>query len=103
MIINKLDFLYRSQLDQETLEIWIQEEWLVPSETEGEPAFSEADLARAKLIRDLTHDMGVNDEGVGVILNLLDQVHSLRKALAEILRDARERSIAAERDPGLID
>jgi len=93
MIINKLDFLYRSQLDQETLEVWIQEEWLVPSETEGEPAFSEADLARAKLIRDLTHDMGVNNEGVGVILNLLDQVHSLRKAMADMQLAMRERPV----------
>jgi chaperone modulatory protein CbpM len=46
MTINKLDFLYRAQLDQETLEIWIEEEWLVPSEAAGEPEFSEADLAR---------------------------------------------------------
>ena len=98
MIISKLDFLYRSQLDQETLEVWIQEEWLVPSETEGEPAFSEADLARAKLIRDLTHDMGVNNEGVGVILNLLDQMHSLRKAMADMLPAMRERSAPPDVD-----
>jgi chaperone modulatory protein CbpM len=92
MTINKLDFLYRAQLDQETLEIWIEEEWLVPSETTGEPEFSEADLARAKLIRDLKHDMGVNDEGVGIILNLLDQMHSLRKAMADMLPSKRGRS-----------
>jgi len=100
MIISKLDFLYRSQLDQETLEVWIQEEWLVPSETEGEPAFSEADLARAKLIRHLTHDMGVNNEGVGVILNLLDQMHSLRKAMADMQLAMRERTILPDVDDG---
>ena len=100
MIISKLDFLYRSQLDQETLEVWIQEEWLVPSETEGEPAFSEADLARAKLIQDLTHDMGVNNEGVGVILNLLDQMHSLRKAMADMQLAMRERTILPDVDDG---
>lgn len=92
MSINKLDFLYRAQLDQETLEIWIEEEWLVPSETTDEPEFSEADLARAKLIQDLKHDMGVNDEGVGIILNLLDQMHSLRKAMADIIPPKRGRS-----------
>jgi chaperone modulatory protein CbpM len=92
MIINKLDFLYRAQLDQETLQVWIEEEWLVPSQAAGEPAFSEADLARAQLIRDLKHDMGVNDEGVGIILNLLDQMHSLRKAMADILPSMRGRS-----------
>ena len=77
MIISTLDFLYRAQLDQETLEVWIEEEWLVPGGTAGEPAFSDVDLARVKLIRDLKEDMGVNDEGVGIILNLLDQMHSL--------------------------
>src|SRR5450756_941754 len=85
MIISKLDFLVRAQLDRETLEVWIEDEWLVPSGTATEPAFSEADLARAKVIRDLIQDLGVNDEGVGVILNLLDQVHGLRKAMADML------------------
>ena len=91
MIISKLDFLYRAQLDQETLQVWIEEEWLVPGETAGEPAFAEADLARAQLIRDLKHGMGVNDEGVGIILNLLDQMHSLRKVIAEMMPPGRER------------
>lgn len=43
-------------------------------------------LACAGLIRDLTEDLGVDDEGVGVILNLVDKVSSLRKALANVLR-----------------
>ena len=92
MIINKLDFLERARLDRETLEVWIEEEWLLPSRTADELVFSEMDLARAKLIRDLRHDMGVNDEGVGVILNLLDQIHGLRKVMADLLRSAREQS-----------
>jgi chaperone modulatory protein CbpM len=92
MIISKLDFLDRAQLDGKTLEVWIEEEWLVPSGTATELAFSETDLARAKLIRDLMQDLGVNDEGVGVILNLLDQVHGLRKVLADMLQSVREQS-----------
>jgi chaperone modulatory protein CbpM len=92
MIISKQDFLDRAQLDRQTLEVWIEEEWLVPSGTATELAFSETDLARAKLIRDLMHDLGVNDEGVGVILNLLDQVHGLRKVLADMLESVREQS-----------
>jgi chaperone modulatory protein CbpM len=92
MIISKQDFLDRAQLDRETLEVWIEEEWLVPGGTATELVFSEADLARAKLIRDLIHDLGVNDEGVGVILNLLDQLHGLRKALADLLQSVRRQS-----------
>jgi len=93
MIISKQEFLARAQLDRETLEVWIEEEWLVPSETANELAFSEADLARVRLIRDLTQDLGVNDEGVGVILNLLDQLHGLRKALADLLQSVPRQSV----------
>ena len=98
MIISKLEFLDRTQLDLETLEVWIEEEWLVPGGTATDLAFSEADLARAKLIQDLMQDLGVNEEGVGVILNLLDQVHGLRKALADILQATRKQS--AQPDAG---
>ena len=89
MIISKLEFLSRTQLDQETLEVWIGQQWLIPDETAGELAFSEIDLARAKLIRDLKHDMGVNTEGIGIILDLLDQMHSLRQAMAEAFPSKR--------------
>jgi len=65
-----------------------------PSRITRDMSFSEADLARANLIRDLTQDLGVNDEGVGVILSLVDQVHGLRKALAEVLRSMDTRSAA---------
>ena len=79
MIISKRDFLDRARLDPETLEVWIEEEWLVPGGTATDLAFSDADLARAQLIRDLMQDLGVNDEGVGVILHLLDQMHGERR------------------------
>ena len=92
MIITKLDFLERARLDRETLEVWIEEEWLLPSRAANELVFTEMDLARAKLIRDLKHDMRVNNEGVGVILNLLDQIHGLRKVMADLLRSAHEQS-----------
>jgi chaperone modulatory protein CbpM len=95
MIITTLEFLQRAQLDRETLEVWIEEEWLVPRGTPEEFSFSEADVARAQLIRDLKQDLGVNDEGIGVALNLLDQVHGLRKALADMLQSLHEQSAAS--------
>jgi chaperone modulatory protein CbpM len=86
MIITRLEFLARAELDHRTLELWIEEEWLIPSATENDLVFSEADVARARLIRDLIDDLGVNAEGVGVALHLLDQIHGLREAMAEVLR-----------------
>jgi chaperone modulatory protein CbpM len=89
MMITRLEFLSRTKLDQQTLDIWLEEEWLRPEEKEAELAFSEADIARALLIFDLTQQLGVNSEGVGVILHLLDQVHGLRSAMANLLESAR--------------
>jgi chaperone modulatory protein CbpM len=53
---------------------------------------SDADIARAQLIKDLKSDLDVNDEGVGVILNLVDQVHGMRRVLTELLRSLRSRA-----------
>lgn len=92
MIFTTVDFLARAQVDRETLEVWIEEEWLVPSETTPERAFTDADLARAQLIQDLMDDLGVNAEGVGVVLHLVDQVHGLRNVLAEVLTSASGRA-----------
>lgn len=92
MIITKPDFLARAKLDRATLDVWIEEEWLVPLGTTDELAFSEADIARARLIRDLTDDLGVNAEGVGVALHLLDQIHGLRRAMAELLDSIHRQS-----------
>ena len=86
MIITRLDFLARADIDHRTLELWIEEEWLIPSATADDLVFSEADIARARLIRDLIDDLGVNAEGVGVARHLLDQIHGLREAMSEMLK-----------------
>ena len=91
MTITRQEFLLRASLDDGTLEAWIAEEWLIPGGSATDPDFTDADVARAALIRDLKHDLDVNDPGVGVILSLIDQVHGLRRTLADILRNMRER------------
>ena len=90
-MITEREFLQRTHLDRATLSIWIEEEWLIPGQAAHELAFTDMDLARANLIHDLKDKMGVNDEGLGVILHLLDQMHALRRALADTLNSARER------------
>jgi chaperone modulatory protein CbpM len=91
MTISRQEFMLRARLDQATLTAWIAEEWLVPYSAAAEPEFTEVDVARAELIRDLKEDLDVNDAGIGVILSLVDQVHGLRRTLAELLQDMRER------------
>jgi chaperone modulatory protein CbpM len=78
------EFLLRARLNAASLEAWIEAGWLAPRQAGPEPAFSEFDLARACLIRDLRDAMGVNDEGIAVVLDLLDQMHGLRHALRRL-------------------
>ena len=73
---------------------WVEQRWVLPDSAEesaGEAAYSfdEVDLARLQLIAELRRDFDVNEEAMPLILQLLDQVYALRRALAE-LQDAIE-------------
>ena len=78
------EFISRSHLDAATLNVWIDEQWLIPLASGSAPQFSDADLARVRLIRDLKLDLGVNDEGIAIVLHLLDQLHGLRSLVRYI-------------------
>ena len=92
MKFSKQEFLSLSGMEHETLNTWIGEEWLVPGGSSVELSFSEIDIARVQLIRDLQTDFGVNDEGVGVILNLVDQLYGMRRTLMEMRHVVRTTS-----------
>ena len=79
------EFLIRARLDGNVLEGWVAAGWLTPNAEEGMQQFSEIDVARARLIQDLRRDIGVKDEGIGVILDLIDQLHGLRRTLGHLL------------------
>jgi chaperone modulatory protein CbpM len=89
MIMNKQEFLTRAGLQVQTLEFWLEQQWLIPDGTAPEMNFSDTDVARAHLIRDLKSDFGVNDEGVDVILHLVDQLHGLRRVLDQVQEGLR--------------
>jgi len=84
MTMRTREFLLAAQLDTAVLETWVESGWLMPRRDEESADFSDADLARARLIRDLQHDMGVNEEAIPIILDLIDQVHGLRRMLREV-------------------
>jgi chaperone modulatory protein CbpM len=88
-MIDRRQFLTRAHLETETLEVWIREEWLIPQRSEAGEAFSDADVARARLINDLRQDIGVNDEAIPVVLDLIDQIHGLRRTLRALLEETR--------------
>jgi chaperone modulatory protein CbpM len=87
MTMNKVEFLTCLGLEVQTLELWLEQRWLIPEQTSAGMTFSDIDVARARLIQELRADFGVNDEGVDVILHLMDQLHGLRRALAQLHND----------------
>jgi chaperone modulatory protein CbpM len=91
-MIERRDFLVRARLDEASLHVFVEAGWIARAE-----AFTEADLARACLVRDLREAMGVNDEGVSVALDLLDQLHATRAALKRAV--AALRATGGEEEP----
>ena len=90
-MISVQEFLLRARLEHHSLETFITAGWIIPPQTEPELMFSDVDLARAQLIRDLREDLGVNDEGVSVVLHLIDQMHGLRRTMHDLLEEMRGR------------
>ncbi|MEM7173258.1 MAG: chaperone modulator CbpM [Pseudomonadota bacterium] len=90
------------------LQIWIEQNWVLPVEQDGEYLFDQSDVARVHLIAELRQDLGVNDEAIPVVLRLLDQIYGLRKALTQLndgikklpesCRDRLERELRAAAD-----
>lgn len=52
--------------------------WVLPAE-ENPARLDEEDVARARLIHELQDDFGVNDAGVPIILQLIDQLHRVHR------------------------
>lgn len=98
------EFLIEARVDDRVLAGWIEAGWLLPVRHGRTSEFSDVDLARAQLIHELTYRLGVNAEGVGIILDLLDQLHGVRRRFREFViavrpELARTRNGAAPGEP----
>ena len=82
MMLKRTEFIARVNINEDTLEIWLSEQWLVPIHQAEEESFTDADVARALLILELERNFGINQPGIGVALHLLDQLHSARASLS---------------------
>ena len=93
MTMETKQFLAATRLDEGALDAWIEAGWLLPGQDGEADRFSEIDLARAQLIRDLG-SLGINEEGIPVILDLIDQLHGLRHMLRALVASIRESEAA---------
>ena len=78
------EFFRDARIDDAVLDQWVEAGWLTPHQNFTGQRFSDIDLARARLIRDL-QNLGVNDDSLPIILDLVDQLNGVRHVLRELL------------------
>jgi chaperone modulatory protein CbpM len=98
MTMSKQEFLQSAGIDTQTVEFWLEQQWLLPEPTPAGPSFSDREIARARFIVDLKSTFQVNDEAIDVILHLVDQIHGLRYAIAQLRSGIPRRSAESSRD-----
>ena len=60
---------------------WINNQWLRPEKKEGNYLVKEIDEARAKLILELRDHLGVAEDSMSLVLQLLDQLYTTRRQM----------------------
>jgi chaperone modulatory protein CbpM len=63
---------------------WIAQGWVLPERRAGDFWFREIDVARVRRVSEIRRDMAVAEEGVPMVLSLLDQVYGLRDQLCRL-------------------
>lgn len=79
-------------LTRTRLHSFVEAECVAPQRDGPEPVFTDADVARIELLCELRDDLDIGEEALPVVMNLLDQVHGLR-------RELRRMALAIERQP----
>jgi chaperone modulatory protein CbpM len=90
------EICHRLEIEMTVLNVWVEQKWLVPT-APNKRHFRDADVARGRLILDLTKRMGVNEAGVDVVMDLLDQVYGLRGTLRDLTAAIREQDAEVQR------
>ncbi len=94
-----LDELLRQhgQLTEVHVERWVSRGLLRPSGAGDGWRFEQIDVARARLLGELVDELGFEEESVETVVDLVDQVHTLRRQL-DLLGHAIAEQPAATRE-----
>lgn len=71
-------------LDEAQLGRWISRGWVRPDGRGDTARFSDADVARVRLIRECRVELEIDTDAMPVVLSLLDQLHGLRRELSAL-------------------
>jgi chaperone modulatory protein CbpM len=70
---------------REELTVWVESGWVRPRQGGEGPEFDEVDVARVRLVRELRHEMALDDEALLLVLGLLDRMHGMRAQLRRLV------------------
>lgn len=85
------DIALRCGVAPDVLHVWIERRWVLPArDPAGQYAFSDADVARIRLIAELHDDLAVDDDAMEIVLPLIDRVYGLRRRLRSVLSAVAE-------------
>ncbi len=71
-------------LERRELSSWVENRWVLPERHADTWVFHEVDVARVELIFDMRRDFAIDDEAMGLVLGLLDQVYGLRRQMRRL-------------------
>jgi len=71
-------------LERRELVQWVENRWVMAERHDGDWLFRDVDVARVELIQEIRHEFAIDDEAVPLVLDLLDQVYSLRRQLRRL-------------------
>jgi chaperone modulatory protein CbpM len=71
-------------LERRELSRWVENRWVLPEHRAEAWVFHEVDIARVELILGIRRDFAIDDEAMGLVLGLLDQVYGLRRQMRRL-------------------
>jgi chaperone modulatory protein CbpM len=74
-----------SGLTRARLVSYVEAEIVLPVQGEQGPVYRQIDVARLQLLAELTESFDLSEDGLAVVMRLVDQVHALRADLRCVL------------------
>ena len=78
------EILSSYRIERVELTGWIEQRWVRPRQTAQGYVFDRVDEARISLIGELRRDFACDDEVLGLVLSLLDQLYAARQLLRSV-------------------
>ncbi|MDO9525613.1 MAG: hypothetical protein Q7J57_08745 [Gemmobacter sp.] len=71
-------------LTRSRLVAFVAAEVVIPLHTDQGPVFRQIDIARLRLLCELSDDLDLDEATLGIVISLIDQLHEARSALRAV-------------------